>query len=590
MAVGYGSILDAADREMKKKNPASGASAEATSTPSFASGTTVNTPFGSLSEADAYYAAKNPQFGAGIQGAKTGFANAQSDEERAMYNAQANALRMDVGNYSGGTDGSSYIWGGPTKQARKDTLSQIGSYPQFSYTDAPKYAGFGPAPTYTSKYGDRIDASLNAISDRPEFEYDYQTDPNYQAYAKQYRREGRRAQQNALADAAMRSGGRVSSWAQTAASQQGDYYASQLSDKIPELYQQAYNRYLSEFNNELAKFGALSQAEQLEFTKYLEQLAQYNTDRNFDYNKYLTELGQYNTDRNFAYNQYNDDYSRLNNYYGLLGDRDNTQYARANDAYARVLDQRDRERQIAEQAEALKWSQADALAGIGDYSGYESLGADTSYARSLQELEMQNKAATLASKSKSGSSSGSKKKTEDDEEESKDVLEQMRDAGVPENGAYTWLIQNGFKHNEAKGIGEYYPEWLEANPAPARASGLSDDEIRRMALGGADPAQIVSRAASISGNGQTAGKAAAFDPDGYSADSAILYNPGSASQAKVYSAADQEYNGAVKWMRSNGQSDRANDLFTYAEWLDARESDKRYPETYPDYLKWYVGA
>lgn len=133
---------------------------------------------------------------------------------------------------------------------------------------------------------------LDAILNREDFSWSKETDPQWSSYKKSYLREGDRATQNALAQASAASGGRPSTAAVTAASQAGDYYAAQLNDVIPTLYQQAYDRYLNEYNMMLQDLGAVNTQEQLDYAKYLDQLGQYNTDRNFAYQTYL---GDFNT-------------------------------------------------------------------------------------------------------------------------------------------------------------------------------------------------------------------------------------------------------------------------------------------------------
>ena len=63
----------------------------------------------------------------------------------------------------------------------------------------------------------------------------YDTDL-WNAYAKQYRREGNRAADDVLGQYAGLNGGALPSYAQSAASQQRNYYASQLADRVPEIY------------------------------------------------------------------------------------------------------------------------------------------------------------------------------------------------------------------------------------------------------------------------------------------------------------------------------------------------------------------
>lgn len=97
------------------------------------------------------------------------------------------------------------------------------------------------------------------------FQYDADTDPNMAAYRKAYLREGQRATANALAQTSAATGGVPSSYAATAATQAGNYYAAQLADKVPELRAQAYQEYLDK--------KSLEQQE-LENQRYVEQQAE----------------------------------------------------------------------------------------------------------------------------------------------------------------------------------------------------------------------------------------------------------------------------------------------------------------------------
>ncbi len=83
------------------------------------------------------------------------------------------------------------------------------------------------------------------------FNYNPETDPVWQALQKQYRREGDRATRQTMGQAAAMTGGVPSSYAATAAAQAGNNYAAQLSDRLPEVYQNAYDRYLKEYEREL---------------------------------------------------------------------------------------------------------------------------------------------------------------------------------------------------------------------------------------------------------------------------------------------------------------------------------------------------
>lgn len=103
-------------------------------------------------------------------------------------------------------------------------------------------------------YKEALDAVLNPKA----FDYNHETDPTFSSYAKTYRREGQRATEDTLARVAAANGGAIPTSAVTAATQAGDYYASQLTDKIPQLQQQAYTNYLNEEQLKQARLNALT--------------------------------------------------------------------------------------------------------------------------------------------------------------------------------------------------------------------------------------------------------------------------------------------------------------------------------------------
>ena len=200
-----------------------------------------------FSDADMQLAQKNPNAGMGLIDAKVRWNQAKTAAERAKYNQQAESIRSLYGGYLGGDDG-------------------------FGYTpvDSPN--------DYTAP-------------EKPTFSYNLESDPVWQAYKKQYTREGQRATQDALGTTAASTGGIPSSYATAAATQAGDYYAAQMTDKVPELYRQAYNRYLNE-------------------------LSQWNADRSFGYGQHIDELNTQISNRqealqNALYGAQIGDYSKL---------------------------------------------------------------------------------------------------------------------------------------------------------------------------------------------------------------------------------------------------------------------------------------
>lgn len=104
---------------------------------------------------------------------------------------------------------------------------------------------------YDSRYLSDIEDMISDIYNRDEFRYNPDTDPVYKAYREKYLREGSRASEDAMAKYSALTGGYVNSAAVTAGAMADRYYAQQLSDKIPELYEMAYKRYYDKYMNDV---------------------------------------------------------------------------------------------------------------------------------------------------------------------------------------------------------------------------------------------------------------------------------------------------------------------------------------------------
>ena len=236
----------------------------------------TNSGLGSeFSAADLKLARQNPDAGLSILKYKRDYHAATTPEQRALAKMGADGIRSSYGGYTGGTAGEDFYL----------TPLSPGSFRQESTQTADR-------PAYESRYDGSIQELMDEILKREDFRYDPETDPLYGQYRKQYTREGTRAQQEAIGTAAAASGGIPSSYAATAAAQAGDYYAAQMTDKIPELYQLAYNKYMNDYNMKLSDLGVVQGAEQSDYDRYLNELNQYNTDRSFDYQNLLDEINQ----------------------------------------------------------------------------------------------------------------------------------------------------------------------------------------------------------------------------------------------------------------------------------------------------------
>lgn len=282
------------------------------------------------SQSDQDLAKLHPEFGMSMLSLKDDWHNATTPEQRAVANEGAEYQRKTWGNYTGGTDGSKYYSLGPLHEEADKKQQEITGHGPFDYSRAPDYQGV-----------------MDRVLNYGPFSYDYKADPSYQAYAKQYAREGRRASEDTMGQYAAMTGGRPSTAAITASQQAGNYYGAQLADKIPELYQQAYQRYLQEYQRQLQTLDAL------------------------------------NTDRGFEYGVYGDDFNRLLTKYDTVRGQENAEREQQNaeeaTKYAREQDRLNRERQDmldSWSAQDQAWQDAQRRAQYGDYSGLRALGID----------------------------------------------------------------------------------------------------------------------------------------------------------------------------------------------------------------------
>lgn len=322
---------------------------------------------GQFSQDDLNLAQKYPEFGLSVLSLKKDYNNAATAEQRLLANQAANELRKSYGNYSGGADGGSFRLESKLNRRADDLLGQIGSFGSFSYDEA---------PTYENAFAQQQKDLLDRILNREDFSWSKETDPQWSSYKKSYLREGDRATANALAKASAASGGRPSSYAVNAATQAGDYYATKLNDVIPTLYQQAYERYLDEYNMKLKDLNAVNQQEQL------------------DYAKYLDRLGQFNTDRGFAYQNYADDYDRLRSQLADVQGQDQIDYARYLDEASRQQTAQD---SIRSQVDAILAAGGSPSANLVSESGYSS-----EYVKALEDAYRKQEAEKAAKKSGSG--------------------------------------------------------------------------------------------------------------------------------------------------------------------------------------------
>lgn len=266
-----------------------------------------------MSDADKALAETNPDAGMSILQYRLDYRSATTDEARALAHEGAEGIRKKYGGYSGGDNGSRYYLEDPTPSSYSE--DEAPTY-ESAYSEQIQEAldTILNKDDYQSSYAQQIQNTLDQITNAAPFSYDAASDPLFQAYAKQYRREGERAAADTLGSASALTGGIPSSYAMTAAGQANDYYATQLNDKLPALAEASYDRYLNQQTQTQNALESLLAVDNADYQKYIDALGFDYDDLNTllsldesDYEKFKAQLAQYNTDRSFDYEQWLDD-------------------------------------------------------------------------------------------------------------------------------------------------------------------------------------------------------------------------------------------------------------------------------------------
>lgn len=133
-------------------------------------------------------------------------------------------------------------------------------------------AGMQGAGGYVSPYAERLNQVISGLEGTKWEGWNADADPAMQAYRKQYLREAERSAEDVLGQYAQNTGGIAGSQAIAAATQASDYYKSQLADKVPQLYENAYGRYLNEVAQKNNLASLLMNAENQANSQYYQRI------------------------------------------------------------------------------------------------------------------------------------------------------------------------------------------------------------------------------------------------------------------------------------------------------------------------------
>ena len=209
--------------------------------------------------------------------------------------------------YSGWLDSTDYsnvlkkqMSSGASKSSVSDTLkkriskaSGTDGLTQYAYDDvydeAIRYimgnGVFIERPTYKNSYERDISRLLEKLLNTKSFSYNPYDDDLYEFYRQQYIREGDRAMEDLLGELSVSTGGVASSYAVSAAAQARENYNRKLTDKIPQLYEDAYERYIDGIEKDESTLKLLQALSDGEYKRYLDSIELYNKERELDYKR-----------------------------------------------------------------------------------------------------------------------------------------------------------------------------------------------------------------------------------------------------------------------------------------------------------------
>ena len=217
---------------------------------------------------------------------------------------------------SGGSNSSTTNSSSTTTTHEEGTTSYAGEVDANTQSQVNKYSGdyresarvaqaykylqdvLGSKPgEFSSQYEDQLTDIYNRIMNREDFSYDMNSDLLYQQYKDQFTTQGKQAMEDTMGRAAAMTGGFGSTYTEPAGQQAYQEYLQQLNDKVPELYQLAYNRYKDEGEQMLQEYGLSKDMYDTDYQQYRDTVGDWQADRSFAQSAYSDE-------RNFDWSQW----------------------------------------------------------------------------------------------------------------------------------------------------------------------------------------------------------------------------------------------------------------------------------------------
>ena len=171
---------------------------------------------------------------------------------------------------------------------------------------------------YQSRWDDELTSLYDQIRNRKKFSYDMGTDPLYQQYREQYQRLGRLAMQDTMGQAAALTGGYGSTYGEQVGQQAYNAYLQNLNDIVPQLQQQAYQRYQDEGTDLYSQYSLVKGRDATDYGRYRDTVSDYYSD--------LSDArSAYNSERSLDQSQW----ETMLNYWAQKANNENAAYLQA---------------------------------------------------------------------------------------------------------------------------------------------------------------------------------------------------------------------------------------------------------------------
>lgn len=158
--------------------------------------------------------------------------------------------------------------------------------------------------SYSNPYGQQIQQSMNNLLNQQPFRYDVNQDALYQQIKDNYIRQGRQAMMDTQGASAALTGGYGNSYGAMAGQQAYQESLGALADRVPELYQLAYNQYLNREQSQRQNLDALQALDESQYQRYQYDTQQYEQKLADAYEKYKEATKSSGSGSRISYDKY----------------------------------------------------------------------------------------------------------------------------------------------------------------------------------------------------------------------------------------------------------------------------------------------